>query len=295
MTDHPSYRPQFGRLMTGRELDILEGRAGLPPAEVARYVAAWSRPAGTIATPPPAAPKVVECPHRSPSPTGEVECLPCGGRTRLKVYSCAVHGTCVLGAGAAGHRSCAGCKDNPIVRAKADPWGNPVVVPEPPPLALTPTSPRAVVTAATGAEGNALLAVSGPWLRAYAKRLRADLIVLTDPLVSGWGQAGKFGFWRVLERYDRAAFIDADTVADPHACPDLFGEVPEGFIGIYDDLPGLLRHAEGGALVEEYQRLQVQQGYERSAVRFYGNTGVIVADRGHRDVFAPPAGPIPPI
>jgi hypothetical protein len=152
-----------------------------------------------------------------------------------------------------------------------------------------------VVTCAAGREGRDLLAVSGPWLRAYAARLGADFVVLDWPGVPGWGQSGKFALWRVFEWYDRVAFLDADTVADPALAPDLFGLVPPGAVGIYDDAPGLLRYPAGGALIEEYQRLRVQQGGERRAVRFYGNTGVVVADRGHAPVFAPPAGPIPPL
>jgi hypothetical protein len=200
-----------------------------------------------------------------------------------------VYGRCTVGTVVAGTACCATCPNHP----KRDPWGSPVRVPEPPPVEAS--GRLAVVTCAAGREGKDLLAVSGPWLRAYAARLGAEFVVLDWPGVKGWGQSAKFQFGRVLENFDRAAFVDADTVADPARAPDLFAETPAGSVGIYDDLPGLLRYKEGGNLVEEYQRLRGAVGLLRSHVRFYGNTGVVVADRAHAGIFSGPEGPIPPV
>lgn len=241
------------------------------------------------------------CPHRGADPVRLVECKTCGGRVQLKVYPCEVHGECTIGQrdrGVAG--CCKGCPDNPTappatVAGRTPRPAGPVVVPDPPPVAAPRTSDRAVVAVAAGAEGQSLLRFSRPWLAAYAVRLGADFVVLDWPGVPGWGQSAKFAFGKVLEVYDRAVLIDTDTAADPHRCPDLFAVVPEGTVGIYDDLPGLLRHPKGAGLVEEYQRFREAAGLGRAGVPFYGNTGVVVADRRHAPLFAPPAVPVPPI
>jgi hypothetical protein len=98
-----------------------------------------------------------------------------------------------------------------------------VEVPRAPPLPLPlrPTSRRAVVTAAVGAEAEACLRTSGPALLAYARRLGADFHVLTSAPTSSWPMSVKFYLPRVLEHYDQAAYIDADVWVRPGAV-DLF-------------------------------------------------------------------------
>ena len=56
---------------------------------------------------------VLDCIHRSKEPTGEVEgCLTCKGNRTLKVYTCAVYGTCTIGTPFAGRGCCStACKD----------------------------------------------------------------------------------------------------------------------------------------------------------------------------------------
>jgi hypothetical protein len=151
------------------------------------------------------------------------------------------------------------------------------------------------VTVAAGPEGRALFALSRPWLSAYAGRLDADLVVL-DWCVDSHPIYSKFQLYRVIDAYPpgtRFAFIDADTAADPGACPDLFSLVPPGEFGVYDDLPGL-RRLKANGVIREYQDFRAAVGLAPlPAVPWYGNTGVMVFGPEHRDVFAPPAGPIP--
>jgi hypothetical protein len=157
-------------------------------------------------------------------------------------------------------------------------------------------SPLAVVTCAAGPEGRDLLAVSGPWLRAYAARLGADFIALDWPGAAGFPLSAKFALHHVVAAYERTAFLDADTVADPDLAPDLFALVPADSVGIYDDLPGLLRGTAGAGLVaHEYQRFREVTGLGRVSVGFYGNTGVMAFARGHAPLLAPPTVPVPPL
>lgn len=63
-----------------------------------------SRALGVANGPPP-------CVHLG-EPTGEaVECRSCGGSVRLKLRSCAIHGTCTEGKKVDGHGCCRGCPD----------------------------------------------------------------------------------------------------------------------------------------------------------------------------------------
>jgi hypothetical protein len=209
-------------------------------------------------------------------------CRGCGDAGGVPVHACAVHEECSPETAMPGMGCCRTCPDRRVR------------VPEPPPPRLNPQSPRAVVTAAAGSEGQALLALSGPWLRAYAKRLGADFVVLDWPGFTGWGPSTKFQLFHVLDAYDWLAFLDADTLADPAACPDLAALVPPGHFGVYDDLPGLTRRGNAATILKEFARVQAALGLPAAAPAFYGNTGVMVLDRSHRGVVAPPAEPIPP-
>ena len=168
-----------------------------------------------------------------------------------------------------------------------------VTVPGPPPLALRPRWPRAVVTVAHGPEGEELLAVSGPLMAAYAARLRADFVVLDWPGPPAWPMGAKFGIGRALEHYARVLYADADVLFMP-GCPNLFGETPAGHWGGYDDRPYLTARRQAAAVLDELTGLRVQQGLGYAPPPpWYLNTGVFVCDRAHRGVLAPPAGPIP--
>jgi predicted GH43/DUF377 family glycosyl hydrolase len=61
-----------------------------------------------------------DCAHRG-GPTGQTApCRTCGGRVELKLYACAVHGTCTLGRKVEGHGCCQGCPDRPKPPAPPD-------------------------------------------------------------------------------------------------------------------------------------------------------------------------------
>lgn len=60
----------------------------------------------------------LDCPHRSPEPTGEVACELCGGQTRMvPIYACVLHGECALSRTKSGtkgeYRQCLTCEDRP--------------------------------------------------------------------------------------------------------------------------------------------------------------------------------------
>lgn len=151
---------------------------------------------------------------------------------------------------------------------------------------------RAVVTVAAGEIGKALLRFSRSWLERYATRLQADLVVL-DWCLNEYPMYSKFQIYRTLEHYDRIIYLDADTLADPDACPDLFARVPAGHFGIYDDAHALRAANKFDIFVNEVTKVRASQGMPASGLPWYGNTGIFVAERMHKDLLAPPARSIP--
>lgn len=229
------------------------------------------------------------CPYFGEATGDSVECQTCSGRVSLKLFSCGLHRSCTPAKRVDGVACCKGCPDRPREQPRLDPWSRPVRIPEPPALDLT-SRVRAVVTVATGKAGADLLAISGPLMQAYAKRLAADFVVLDWPGIPEYPIAGKFQLARVLEHYDRVVFLDADVLVPPTAL-DLFVAVGPDEFGIYDDLPEIL--AKGAKFIDEYQRIRETQGLKRSPVRFYGNTGVMVLSRQHLGALAVPPRPVP--
>lgn len=69
---------------------------------------------GDSAGPRPAPRVPFPCPHRSEAPTGAQGCHSCRGRVELKVFDCAVHGTCLIETAVAGRGCCKTCPDRPL-------------------------------------------------------------------------------------------------------------------------------------------------------------------------------------
>lgn len=170
-----------------------------------------------------------------------------------------------------------------------DPWRNLVQIPEPPFLHLNPIRPRAVVTAAVGEEYRRLLDLTRPFLARYALAVDADYLELPQWNPVGYGFATKWQLWRVLEAYERVIFLDCDILARS-GMVNLFNETPAGLFGVYDDGPDTLRN--GTWFHEEYQRFRASQGKPRIQIPHYCNSGVMVAGKAMRDVFAVPRFPI---
>jgi len=94
---------------------------------------------------------------------------------------------------------------------------------------------KAVVTVATGREYLDLLEITGPTIRAYADRCRADYIALTNSTKSWWGLE-KFRTRHFVEQYEEVLFVDADCIIK-ESCPSLFGQDCD--LMIHDDAPYL--------------------------------------------------------
>ena len=150
---------------------------------------------------------------------------------------------------------------------------------------------KALVTLAVGHHGQALLNVTGPIFRQYAEKVGARYVVIdSDQISPGYPLAAKFQLSKIVPHFDRTLFLDVDVLL-ANDCPDLFAEVPAGSVGIYDDHPDLQTH---DWLQAEYRQLADSQGWPdptpHPACR---NTGVVVFDRYHADLWTPPEKPYP--
>lgn len=242
------------------------------------------------------------CPHRSAEAIGSVKCPSCSGNVTLKVYACKVHGSCTLAKRSAGHHVCKGCTDNPntpvvsapVVSSREDNRyaGRMVLIPDLVPQLPTVTSPlrRAIATYAVGEEGRALLAASRPSLEHYARRVHADLVVLTEAPVPDWPMSVKCtahnllapGLWREI------AMIDADVVIPPGA-PDVFAMRDAHEVGACDELAWHKAQPVHG-LESGYKRFRSRMSLPAlDSLPFYVNAGITVVPARSRYVIQPPA------
>lgn len=155
-------------------------------------------------------------------------------------------------------------------------------------ISLTPKSPRAVVTVASGPKGEEILAISGPSLRDYAARCGADFLALRPPLNARFPLAAKWHVAPLLDHYERIAFIDADILV-PSTAGNIFDASPRGTFAAVDELQHVLRGWPG--LIAGYQRFRETQGLGRAFVPHYLNSGVYVAERQHKAALAAPVKP----
>lgn len=169
----------------------------------------------------------------------------------------------------------------------------PVTVPPPPKPAVTPRSAKAVVTVATGEVGRELIALTGPFMEAYAARVGADFVVLDWPGHPRWPMSAKYAVAGLFDYYDRVVYADADVLLRP-GCPDLFAACPAGMFGAWDELPA--HRARTGAWLEnDYRRFAAVVGWPAAELPWYFNAGVMVVPKCHRAALEPPPHPVPPV
>jgi hypothetical protein len=164
-------------------------------------------------------------------------------------------------------------------------------VPEPPPLDLSPTSDRAVVTVAVGKDGRDLLAITRDHMKAYARRLEADFVVLDWPGNPLHPLTSKFAIYRTLEHYQRIAYIDADVLLR-NGCVNVFDACQPNELGFVDELP---HHKQQPKFQCEKTLVEFRKrhGFKPIAkLPWFLNSGVMVIPRSAADLFKPPTFPL---
>jgi predicted O-methyltransferase YrrM len=163
--------------------------------------------------------------------------------------------------------------------------------PVPADLSLIPEVPKdtLVITVATGEQyERMMLNVTGPYMHQYAQRIGADFLALTGVTQVWWGLE-KFRVGPIAAKYKRTLFVDADILIRSDA-PNIFDTVPEGSIGMCNDWA--VQGDHGWHRIER-EKLWESQGVPPLYPEYMRNSGVIVVDDIHADIWTPPLHPVP--
>jgi hypothetical protein len=143
----------------------------------------------------------------------------------------------------------------------------------------------AVVTLCIGETTRELATLTQPSQRAYAARIGAEFIEITESkpqyAYHEFLHYNKWQIFNLFERFERIIYLDVDLLVRPD-CPNLFDLVPESHIG-----------GENELLSYRDQAIHLRSWYEAMGLppvecHRYLNAGVFVASRCHRDLFKPP-------
>jgi len=153
-----------------------------------------------------------------------------------------------------------------------------------PPLPSEKEQKKAVVTLVFGMEYEAISKLTHPSLKEYAKKIGADFHVINERKLRHNVPVGyeKLQLRDYLKDYHRILYIDTDIIVRPDT-PNLFKFVPEGWMGAFNE--GEWMTSRLGALEMACKDLGL------SAPKFknqYYNTGVLIFEQRHEDVFVEP-------
>jgi hypothetical protein len=146
---------------------------------------------------------------------------------------------------------------------------------------------KAVVTLTIGPKFDALARLTHPTLKAYADRIGADFIVLSDMITCQQPHWSKFLLYDLLPDYDRIIFLDTDIIVRDD-CPDLTEIVPPDKLGMFNEgkfVPRLESLRE--AVVAYKEEIPKWDGQS------YYNSGVMVVSKQHRTLFKSPEKLLP--
>lgn len=156
------------------------------------------------------------------------------------------------------------------------------------PVRIRPTSKLAIVTVCVGTVTGEIGRHTIPLMQDYARRCGADFHAIYDDQWPEYRLGNKFRVGAYTPLYQRLLYIDADVFIRPTA-KNLFELLPQGRVYMHEDGPHL-RAREWLAIDE--QKLKEEQGIER-AIKCY-NSGVVLWDRRHTDLWKPPQNSFTP-
>ena len=139
---------------------------------------------------------------------------------------------------------------------------------------------NAIVTIKIGERAEKIAALTGKAMRAYARKICADLVEITNP-VCGSAHWAKVEIFDLFEIYDRVLYLDNDILITPKA-PNIFDHVPDTHIGALLES----QFTDREAVMNEYLS---GMHYSWNPIPFkYLNTGVLVIPDRWRRVFESP-------
>ena len=124
-----------------------------------------------------------------------------------------------------------------------------------------------------------------PLFQQYAKKCRADFIVLSSPApfldLDNQPHYRLLEVYRLLETYDRILHLDTDMIINK-GCPNIFDLVPENMVGsIYEDVG--TRATDRQQRIGFIQSLWGDVGWKTG----YTNAGTFLMSREHKNIFLP--------
>jgi lipopolysaccharide biosynthesis glycosyltransferase len=135
------------------------------------------------------------------------------------------------------------------------------------------------VTLAIGETYERLAKLTHPYFRAYATRHNLAFLPIKRPHLQAAPHFQKLACYDVLVEHERVIFVDTDVLIAPDA-PCLLDIVPPRKFGAYIVSEHTSFHDQAILLIQ--QRLR-----DLSWQHEYFNSGVMVASREHRSIFAP--------
>ena len=148
-----------------------------------------------------------------------------------------------------------------------------------------------IVTVVVGKDFTQQFQWTFPPMQSYADHLGAELIVLSGNRCPHWAIENKFRVANIIRLFDRTLFLDVDVFVRNDA-PNIFDEVPVGCIGVLDELQ-LFNYAPWAYRYIVMDEVRQSQGMQPAKVTRSFNSGVIVFDREHAELFDPPKHPLP--
>lgn len=162
-----------------------------------------------------------------------------------------------------------------------------VIVEQPERLLIRkPRHLRVIVTIAVGVEATKCLDAARMHFEHYARRCKADFIVLSIPGHPLWPMSAKFSWPRVLDYYEQAAYFDADMFIPPDA-PNVFELAGDADWAACDEMPYHRQTENGKKLVKRYA------DWSKRDDPYYFNCGVQVARKAVQHLLLPPRYPLP--
>lgn len=154
---------------------------------------------------------------------------------------------------------------------------------------LPATRDTTIVTIAAGQNALDLLALTGPRMQEYAERCGVDFHAITDDQHPEYPFANKFRLRHLVANYRRVLFLDADVFVKRTA-RNIFEELPDNILWIHEDYT----HNETKAWIQRESKITAeQQKVPMIKLRMF-NTGVVLFNNQHADIWAPPPLPAPP-
>ena len=140
-----------------------------------------------------------------------------------------------------------------------------------------------ILTIAVGKDYEEMSAITHPSIKAYADKIGAEFMCIKEKkLANTTPHWDKFQIYDLLDKYDRILYLDTDLIIRED-CPDLFLEVPNNKLGMFEE----------GQFTERSKELMIDicRQYEERLPSWNGkyyNSGVIVISQIHKPLFKKP-------